>query len=106
MAKKFNLKSKITSKLRGIYQYYPERREALKRNRVGKDHYLCDLCQKVFVREAVQIDHIHPVVGRGGFKDWNTYIDRLFCGIDNLQVACMTCHKEKTNRERTLRDKK
>ena len=43
--------------------------------------------------ENVHVDHIEPV---GSYKDWNTYIEKLFCSEDNLQILCLACHKEKT----------
>ena len=48
--------------------------------------------------ENVHVDHKDPV---GSFKDWNTYIERLFCSEDNLQILCLECHKEKTQDEKT-----
>lgn len=63
-------------------------------------HYKCAKCKGDFPSKEVQVDHKSPVVGVGGFKDWDTYIDRLYCEADNLQVLCLTCHKEKTKLER------
>ena len=45
----------------------------------------------------MHIDHIQPVVETSvGFVDWNTYISRLFCSSNNLQLLCPLCHKNKT----------
>ena len=63
-------------------------------------HFLCALCEKEFTNKDVQVDHISPVVDpKKGFKDWNTFIKRLFCDADNLQVVCRPCHKKKTKEE-------
>lgn len=43
------------------------------------------------------VDHIKPV---GKFKDWNTYIENLFCEEENLQLLCKECHDKKTKKER------
>lgn len=62
-------------------------------------HYTCAKCSKVFPRTGVQVDHIAPVVAKE-FIDWNTYIARMFCEADNLQVLCRADHKIKTKKER------
>jgi len=55
----------------------------------------------------VQIDHTDPVVDPAtGFVNWDTYFDRLYCEVENLQVLCKPCHKDKTNVERKERKKK
>ena len=69
----------------------------------GKDKYLnkyvCNKCNMKFKSDEVQVDHIAPVVDKStGFIDWNTYMSRLFCDINNLQVLCKRCHKIKTKR--------
>ena len=76
--------------------------------------YQCAICQKYFPGKDVAVDHIDPVVDvDDGFVDWNTFIDRLFCGTNNLQVLCsyklkdilkydneISCHLKKTREER------
>ena len=37
----------------------------------------------------------------GSFVDWNSWIEKLFCGVENLRILCLTCHKAKTANERT-----
>lgn len=49
------------------------------------------------------MDHKIPV---GQFKDWNTYVDNLFCDEDNWQVICKPCHDIKTKEENDSYDKK
>lgn len=47
------------------------------------------------------VDHIEPVVDpEKGFEDWTTYIERMFCETDGLQVLCHECHTRKTADER------
>lgn len=53
--------------------------------------YRCAKCK--ILTSKPQVDHISPV---GKFLDWNMYIERLFCPIENLQVLCWDCHKVKT----------
>jgi len=74
--------------------------------------YLCAECGKWFKGTDVAVDHINPVI-LDGFDDWNTFVDRLFCNKDNLQVLCnyklkdiakhnneVSCHLKKTREER------
>ena len=54
-------------------------------------------------QSLLQVDHIEPVVSpNDGFKDWNTFIARLFCEVDNLAVLCKVCHEKKTNEEKRI----
>lgn len=83
------------------------RREVPKYNKDGsrakKDavQYLCSPCKSWTKSTAVSVDHIVPVIDvQVGFVDWNEFVRRLFCGPENLQVICDTCHNGKTNAER------
>lgn len=68
-------------------------------------HYRCASCKGEFPSSEVQVDHIIPVISPvEGFIDWNTYIDRLFCDKDNLQVLCTECHDKKTATERITKN--
>lgn len=76
--------------------------EKKKNVRTGRlaQHYLCNVCTGEFPAKEVQVDHIQPVVDpKTGFINWDTFIDRLFCEKENLQVLCTTCHKLKTSEE-------
>jgi 5-methylcytosine-specific restriction endonuclease McrA len=105
----------ITSVLRSGFRRWPPKYKALnaacvgvlknkKTKRDGK-HYTCALCSKVHPSSNVQVDHILPVVAPEGFDTWGTYIERLFCEQDNLQVVCKPCHKKKSASERKARGK-
>jgi 5-methylcytosine-specific restriction endonuclease McrA len=67
--------------------------------------YLCAVCGKWHGFTKIAVDHIIPVIGPEGFKDWNTFVARLFCDASNLQVICDSCHQIKTNAEREARKK-
>lgn len=70
-------------------------------------HYRCSSCKKEFARTSVEVDHLVPVVDPAmGFVDWNTYIPRLFCDENNLQVLCVQCHTKKSNKEKKQRASK
>ena len=86
------------------------RREVPRYNKDGsrgkKDavQYRCGPCGKWEKSTAVSVDHITPVVAvETGFVDWNEFVARLFCGPENLQVICDTCHNSKTQSERIAR---
>lgn len=97
------------------------RAEILKRNKVmavaknkrGQDqkmvHHPCNSCNKLFRPDKVEIDHIDEV---GEFKiegkktntkygdcrvvNWQEWMDRAFCNLDNFQILCVECHQKKT----------
>ena len=107
----------IISALRAYMKRYPPKWKALKAAAVGRltnkrsgrlaEHYQCASCEDFFVARDVQVDHIEPVVNPAkGFEDWWTYMNRLYCEAENLQVLCKPCHKDKTNEERKERKKK
>ncbi len=82
----------------------------------------CACCGNWFSTKEVQVDHMEPVVDiETGFVDWNTYIDRMMCGVKvfkkgdpcpkTLQKLCVVCHKAKSKSEvseraKVRRDKK
>ena len=109
------LKSFITTTLRSGMRRYPPKYEALKNAytctkinpKSGRNakHYRCAGCNGDFPSKDVNVDHKDPVVSSSGFVDWNTFIDRLFCGVGNLQVLCGVCHDKKTAKERGERKK-
>lgn len=107
------LKNKITAALRKLSYQWEVRgqvldasksRECVGKYKNGKDKFLnmykCNMCQKKFPSGEVQVDHKEPVIDpKVGFINWDTYITRLFCAIENLQVLCKRCHNIKTKRE-------
>ncbi len=110
-------RSFVTSALRAASRRWPPKYKALKEAFVGRKenkktgklamHYKCAKCKKHFVAVDVQVDHIHPVVDpKVGFIGWDSFIDRIFCEIENLQVLCKPCHKVKTEEEKAERKKK
>lgn len=69
-------------------------------------HYQCKLCKKEYTSTNVEVDHIQPVVDPDkGFIDWNSYIERLFCDEEGLQVLCTSCHDKKSKKETKRRTK-
>lgn len=101
-------RSFIVSALRAAFRRWGPKHDALagafsgskinkKSGRQAK-HYQCIECAKHFPQKEVQVDHKIPIAP---YKDWNEFIEKLFCEADNLQVLCKPCHKEKTKKERS-----
>lgn len=100
----------ITSGIRSAFRRYPPKYEAIKsaftkrkKNKAsGREaaHFLCAECKGEFPQTGIQVDHIVPVVGHEGFVSWDSFIDRMFCPVENLQILCKACHKVKTAKEK------
>lgn len=106
----------IVSLLRSGMRKYPPKWEIMGKAYVGikqnqatgrkAKHFECNGCGGHFPQKDVNVDHVDPVVDPNtGFVDWDTYIERMFCKADNLQVLCKDCHKTKSADERKARAK-
>ena len=101
--------SYIFAALRRIFRWSAERRKVYDRQRRGEDKYQCEKCAGLFSRKKreVHIDHIIPVVDpHEGFRDWNTYISRMYVKAEEMQLLCKDDHKKKTNVENKIRRSK
>ena len=106
----------LTSVIRGGFRRWPPKFNVLKAALTGKKinkasgriaaHYRCACCQEEFPSKEVQVDHINPVVPSSGFTTWDEFINRLFCGEEELQVLCKSCHLVKTKEENKERKRK
>lgn len=67
--------------------------------------YQCNVCKNWIGSTKVEVDHVAPVIelNEKGFVDWNLFVERLFCGPENLQVICDFCHDKKTHEEQLKR---
>lgn len=125
----FDVKAFVEKTLRGAFKktaIYHEakrraKREFFEKSKHDKDlrrvHYECATCKGMFFdrkgAKEIAVDHIDPVVDpEVGSTDYHTYIQRLFCSVDNLQVLCnykgerngkKSCHKIKTAEENARR---
>lgn len=93
MTKPTPLHTKIRSALRLIFMYSQTRRDALKLSG-GR-------CKECGSKLKLQVDHIQAVGPTPGSRNangvsWDTFIERMFCSVDGLQVLCVTCHRNKT----------
>lgn len=99
---------RLASNLIRKYHLTPTVDTVFDKARVHYGKYKCAKCEKAFDRQAVQVDHISPVVPVTGFDTWDGYISRLFCPSEGLQILCKPCHKKKSaieNKERRLNAK-
>jgi hypothetical protein len=104
------------SKLRSASYKWPARNQALINARVERGKYKCAMCNEIFSRDQVQIDHIEPVIGLNGFTTWDDVITRMFPEPEGFQILDLNCHDGKTaaedamrayyNKEKKLVDKK
>lgn len=116
---KWNENSVIRGAIRRVFSRSPlvqevrrkVRQERTQYNRNGKPSkkkavfYQCAICGCWHRAKNSSVDHKIPVVDPIiGFVDWNTFVSRLFCGIEGLQVLCDKCHDKKTAEERKIRN--
>jgi 5-methylcytosine-specific restriction endonuclease McrA len=117
--KPFNQNAAIRGAIRRIFSRSPVKRDVLmavrrerpKFNQDGsrskKDavEYMCNLCKQYVGSTKVEVDHLEPVIeiNEVGFVDWNTFVTRLFCTVEKLQVLCDPCHDKKTHDEQQKR---
>lgn len=101
-----NFKGWLVGQIRRISYRWPARAEAVRNAKVERGKYKCALCEDVIGYREINVDHIVPVVDPAdGFKDWNTYVERMFCAVEGFQILCVPCHDKKTEYERQLRKK-
>jgi 5-methylcytosine-specific restriction endonuclease McrA len=73
-------------------------------NKRQKYECLCAKCGNHYPLKEAAVDHITPVGTLKSFDDLPGFVERLFCGVEGLQVLCETCHNEKTQEERRTRN--
>lgn len=114
----------IRSALRGAFNRYPPKYEAIKRaaslhpvldpqgvhvryksgpragTRKHVNKYRCASCNELFAQNAVQVDHIIPAGSLKTFSDLPEFARKLFCSVDGLQILCKPCHTIKTKEDK------
>lgn len=73
-----------------------------------KNSYICAMCPEGVVhgKKDTQMDHVDPVVDPiEGYKDLETFADRLLVYEDGWQRLCKEHHAEKTKQENSQRTK-
>lgn len=98
----------LRSGLRACYNRWPPKWEVLRESRrasKSKDkrlkwEYKCNDCKKWHKQKDVSVDHIIPAGALSKPEDIAGFVERLFVGVDGLQVLCKGCHNIKTQAER------
>ena len=68
----------------------------------------CAACKQTVATYQTEVDHIVPLIPLDKHLEdltWDELFDRLWCDKSNLQIICLTCHKEKCRLEREERKK-
>lgn len=111
----WNTKTKLTSSMRRLWRSSPMYREAYEHakeeyvelskhgKRMRRVRFLCALCGLAGAREDMQCDHVEPAVELSGWKDWNSFVERLFCPSMDLRILCQACHDRVTDEQRAER---
>lgn len=104
--------NRIRSALRRSFRFWNPMMTALKKasrpsqsaNKRLKTEFQCAECSKWFPRTQVQIDHIIPCGSLMCYDDIVPFIKNLTQEDDkSYQILCKSCHKEKTDSEKTAR---
>jgi 5-methylcytosine-specific restriction endonuclease McrA len=100
--------SAIRTALRSGLRFYPPKVNVL--NKAKRDYkggnprqkycYECASCGECFKADQVQVDHLSPCGSLLSYDDLPDFVETLYCGEDNLQVLCKSCHKIKGSEER------
>ena len=102
----------LRSGLRSTYNKWPPKWEVLKeakRPYKGDDkrtkwEYKCAKCKEYYKSKEVSVDHIEPAGSLNSFDDLPGFVERLFCGVEGLQLLCTGCHQLKTSEERKIKE--
>ncbi len=104
--RKWVLQQFLISGLRRMSYKTPMRADALKNARVKRGKYKCAMCLQIFGKRQICVDHIQPVIStKKGFTTWDSYIKKLFCTPQGLQILCRKCHNIKSKGENKERRK-
>jgi len=67
----------------------------------------CERCGVIDASYKLEVDHLNPVIPLYSSLSETTLdelADRIWCEIEQLNVLCESCHKEKTSAEAALRN--
>ena len=100
------LKNYIQFILRKASVRWKPRNEAKVRARVSRGQYKCSVCNGIFRRTQVEMDHKEPVVPLDtSFQEMSLelYCERLLVPVDGWQCICKECHAIKSGLENSVR---
>lgn len=93
----------LLGRLSQMWQWHVPRKQCKQRAYIGRgplqQHlWVCASCNQK--SDTVQVDHI---VAKGAapvkLSELESYIDKYFCPVDNLQCLCIECHRVKTKKD-------
>ena len=97
-------KSQLRSSIRRVWMWSELRKQALARARLERGVYQCEGCGHLGGPKEMDVNHKQTVTPENGLNtgvDWGEFIHRLlYCGLENLEVLCKTCHAKITAIER------
>lgn len=85
------LTGKIKVKLRQLFLQSEYRNVVIRRCRVDRGKYKCELCGNIFSMKDINVHHTIPIHLS---EDWNEYIELLFCSPEHLLAICKSCHEK------------
>jgi 5-methylcytosine-specific restriction endonuclease McrA len=102
------IKKYIVRALRRYWRYFPSRSTAIKRARLERGVYQCEMCKQTgFSSNQLQVDHIIPAQTlENGINTWFDlimFIKRLYVSPEDLQTLCYVCHSVKSQQEVQMR---
>jgi len=104
LRKPIDKKAFLIQTLRRASYRWPSRNAVLKRARVARGQYQCELCKAIVDRHNIKMDHIDPVVDPAvGWVSLDVFADRLLCEESGFQAICLECHSVKTKGENLIR---
>ena len=62
--------------------------------------YKCDSCQELVSGTNMDVDHIVPIGSFKSLDEIESFVKKVYCSYDNLQILCGECHRHKTNMDR------
>lgn len=86
----------ILARTKQMWNWHPPRKLAKLAAETTPGMLKCAECKEVFPAKQTQVDHIEPIGVQPPGQTWDSYLDRKFCPVTNLQVLCLSCHKRKT----------
>jgi hypothetical protein len=84
-------------KLAARRKYTGKQRILSSSGKLQEFEFHCAACHGWFPEKQVQVDHIVDCGSINCAADTGSFIERMFCEVEGLQVLCMTCHRIKTN---------
>jgi hypothetical protein len=98
----------VRSGLRSTYNKWPPKWEVLKaakrayegEKKQQKWEYQCACCKEWFPQKEISVDHIVPAGSLNSYDDLPGFVERLFVGVEGLQVLCKADHDKKTKEDK------